>query len=94
MPNNTVRIDDLSATEFGLFPRDKPFIVQVTLDIRNSPAAHIVLSGDGASGAADHAILPPNIPGSRQFGSVRLRMAAEHLGTLQATNIAVTRRSD
>jgi hypothetical protein len=33
MPNNKVRIDDLAATEFGVFPRDKPFIVQVTLDI-------------------------------------------------------------
>ena len=94
MPNNKVRIDDLAATEFGVFPRDKPFIVQVTLDIGATPTARIVLSGDGASGTADHAILPPNIPLSRQFGAVRLAMAFPHLGTLQATNIAVTRRSD
>ncbi len=94
MPNNKVRIDDLAATEFGVFPRDKPFIVQVTLDIGATPTAHVVLSGDGASGTADHAILPPNIPLSRQFGAVRLAMAFPHLGTLQATNIAVTRRSD
>jgi hypothetical protein len=94
MPNNTVRIDDLSGTEFGTFPRDKPFIVQVTLDIGASPTAHIVLSGDGASGTADHAILPPNIPLSRQFGAVRLAMAFPHLGTLMATNIVVSRRTD
>jgi hypothetical protein len=94
MPNNKVRIDDLAATEFGVFPRDKPFIVQVTLDIGATPTAHVVLSGDGASGTADHAILPPNIPLSRQFGAVRLAMAFPHLGNLQATNIAVTRRSD
>ena len=94
MPDNTVRIDDLPATQFGTFPRDKPFIVQVTLDIRTAPTAHIVLSGDGASGTADHAILPPFIPMSRQFGAVRLAMAHPHLGTLLATNIVVSRRSD
>lgn len=94
MPNNTVRIDDFSGTEFGTFPRDKPFIVQVTLDIDTTPTAHIVLSGDGASGTADHTILPPNVPMARQFGAVRLAMAFPHLGTLQATNIAVTRRTD
>jgi hypothetical protein len=94
MPNNKVRIDDLAATEFGTFPRDKPFIVQVTLDIGATPTAHIVLSGDGADGAADHAILPPNIGMSHQFGAVRLAMQFPHLGVLQATNIAVTHRTD
>jgi hypothetical protein len=94
MPNNTVRIDDDPASEFGGFPRDKPFIVQVTLDIDDTSTAKIVLSGDGASGTADRAILPPNQPQSRQFGAVRLAMAFPHTGTLQATNIAVTRRTD
>ena len=94
MPNNKVRIDDLAATEFGKFPRDKPFIVQVTLDIGATPTAHIVLSGDGAYGTADHAILPPNLPMSRQFGAVRLAMQFPHLGTLLATNIVVSRASD
>jgi len=94
LPNNKVRIDDLAATEFGKFPRDKPFIVQVTLDIGATPTANIVLSGDGAEGTADHAILPPNIGMSHQFGAVRLAMQFPHLGTLQATNIAVTHRTD
>jgi hypothetical protein len=94
MPNNKVRIDDLAATEFGKFPRDKPFIVQVTLDIGATPTANIVLSGDGAEGTADHAILPPNIGMSHQFGAVRLAMQFPHLGSLQATNIAVTHRTD
>jgi hypothetical protein len=31
---------------------------------------------------------------SHQFGAVRLAMQFPHLGSLQATNIAVTRRSD
>jgi len=94
MPNNKVRIDDLAATEFGKFPRDKPFIVQVTLDIGAAPTARIVLSGDGADGTADHVILPPNIGLAHQFGAVRLAMQFPHLGVLQATNIAVTRRTD
>jgi len=94
LPNNKVRIDDLAATEFGKFPRDKPFIVEVTLDIGATPTAHIALSGDGADGAADHAILPPNIGLSHQFGAVRLAMQFPHLGSLQATNIAVTHRTD
>ena len=44
----------------------------------------------GNDGAADHAILPPNIGMSHQFGAVRLAMQFPHLGVLQATNIAVT----
>jgi hypothetical protein len=94
LPTNQVRIDDLSSTDFGSFTRDKPFIVQVTLDIGPTPTAHIVLAGDGASGTKDHAILPPFIPMSHQFGAVRLAMQFPNTGTLQATNISVTRRND
>lgn len=94
MPNNRVRIDDLAATEFGTFPRNKPFIVQVTLRIGATSTAHVVLSGDGASGTKDHTILPPNIPLSHQFGAVRLGMQFPHIGKMLATNIAVTRRTD
>ena len=93
-PNNTVLIDDLSSTEFGSFTRDKPFIVQVTLDIGATSTAHVVLAGDGASGTKDHNILPPNIPMAHQFGAVRLAMQFPNTGTLQATNISVTRRND
>jgi len=32
LPDNQVRIDDNETTKFGTFPRDQPFIVQVTLD--------------------------------------------------------------
>lgn len=45
MPNNKVRIDDDTDTEFGTFPRGKPFIVQVTLDIDESPSAHRTVRG-------------------------------------------------
>jgi hypothetical protein len=45
LPDNQVRIDDNETTKFGTFPRDQPFIVQVTLDTTSTPNAHFVLSG-------------------------------------------------
>jgi hypothetical protein len=95
MPNNRMRVDDVAGTEFGEFPRGAPFIVQVTFVIGPAPTAHIVLSGAGAMGTADRAITAPaSIFMARQFGSARLSVAFPHLGTLQATTIAVTRRTD
>ena len=58
LPDNQVRIDDNETTKFGTFPRDQPFIVQVTLDTTSTPKAHFVLSGAGASGIADYTIQP------------------------------------
>ena len=97
MPNGKGRIDDAPASEFGGFPRNKPFIVQVTFDIDESPTARIVLAGAGveANSIADHNItLPPRILAARQFGTVLLSMSFPHLGALRATNISVTRRKD
>lgn len=92
MPDNTVRIDDDNATKFGTFPRDQPFIVQVTLDIAVSSAnAHIVLSGAGASGTADRVITPALLNLAQQFGAVRLWMGFPHTGRFEATNIVVRR---
>jgi len=50
LKDGTVRIDDRPETAFGSFPRDQPFIAQVTLNINATPTAHIVLAGSGASG--------------------------------------------
>jgi hypothetical protein len=95
MPDNKVRIDDLDGSKFGTFPRDQPFIVQVTLDINASaPKAHVVLSGAGASGTADRDIPPPFHGMARQFGAVRLWMGFPHTGRFDATNIVVTRKTD
>lgn len=92
MPDNTVRIDDVEASKFGGFPRDAPFIVQVTLDIQPSSAtAHIVLSGAGAEGTKDHIIPTALLNQARQFGNVRLSMDFPHLGQFHATNIVVRR---
>jgi hypothetical protein len=92
MPDNTVRIDDNDAARFGTFPRDQLFIVQVTLKIDATPTAHILLSGAGASGEMDYAILPPFVPYARQYGSVRLWQGLPWSGFFLAENIVVSRK--
>jgi len=95
MPDNRVRIDDKDDTKFGSFPRDQPFIVQVTLNISASAAtARIVLSGAGASGQADYNIIPALRPMARQFGAIRIWMGFPWTGAFDATNIVVTRRTN
>lgn len=93
--DNHIRIDDNEATKFGSFPRDQPFIVQVTLNINASAStAHIVLSGAGASGERDYTVIPPLQSLSRQFGAIRLWQGFPHMGAFDATNIAVTRKTN
>jgi hypothetical protein len=94
-PQNQIRIDDNSSTSFGTFPRDKPFIVQVTLDINSSAStAHIVLAGDGAAGVRDYTILSPFQFDSRQFGAIRLWQGFPHTGAFNATNVVVTKAGE
>jgi hypothetical protein len=93
MPDDKVRIDDDDASKFGLFPRDQPFIVQVTLDINSSsPSAHIVLSGAGTRRAADRSSSPPAPwrSGSAPSGWDGL----PNTGRFDATNIVVSRSND
>jgi hypothetical protein len=88
---NKVRLDDDAATDFGEFPRGRPFLVQVTLTTGPTSTARIVLSGDGATGAADRTILTAFSPQAREFGAIRLWMGPEHLGEFKAANVVVTR---
>jgi len=95
MHENQVRIDDNEGTRFGSFPRNQPFIVQVTLNINASAStAHIVLAGAGASGEKDYSILTPLQNLSRQFGAVRVWQGFPNTGAFDATIIAVTRRTN
>jgi hypothetical protein len=95
MPDNRVRINDNAATDFGVFPRNQPFILQVTLKIAAMGAtAHVVLSGAGASGAKDHTIASAFLPMARQFGAIRIWMGFPWTGAFDATNIVVTRKTD
>lgn len=90
---NHIRIDDIDGTTFGSFPRDQPFIVQVTLNINASAStAHIVLSGAGATGERDYSILPVFQNLSRQFGAMRVWQGFPHTGSFDVTNITVTRK--
>lgn len=93
MPDNRVRIDDDDDNMFGQFPRNQVFIVQVTLDINDtSPNARIILSGAGASGEANHTVIPALRPQAQQFGAVRIWMGFPHTGAFQATNVLLQRK--
>jgi hypothetical protein len=94
LPDNQVRIDDNETTKFGTFPRDQPFIVQVTLDATSTPNAHFVLSGAGASGIADYTIQPSLQQFARQFGAIRLLIGFPHIGEYYATTVVITRRNN
>jgi hypothetical protein len=91
MPDNTVRIDHNDATRFGTFPRDQEFILQVTLKVNATPTARILLSGAGASGETEYAILPAYVSRARQYGAVRLWLGFPWPGFFTATNIVVKR---
>ena len=84
LPDNQVRIDDNETTKFGTFPRDQPFIVQVTLDTTSTPKAHFVLSGAGASGITDYTIQPSLQEFAHQFGAIRLWIGFPHIAETAA----------
>ena len=94
MPDNTVRVDDDDATKFGSFQRNQPFVVQVTLNIAaTASTAHIALGGATASGEKDVTITGPFQSQSRDFGAIRIWQGFPHVGGFDATNIAVTRKT-
>jgi hypothetical protein len=89
---NKVRIDDAPGTDFGSFPRDQVFLVQVTLNIAAAQStARIRLSGGSAGGDSTYTLPPPSHFLSRQFGAIRLWQGFLNTGGFDATNIVVTR---
>jgi len=95
MTDNSIRIDDRDGTNFGHYPKDSAFIVQVTININaTAPTAHIVLAGAGASGITDYNILSPFIGLAQSFGAVRFWMGFPWVGSFDATTILVTRRNN
>lgn len=90
MPNDTVRLDDNGATEFGSFPRNQPFHIEATLTVAVQSSVRVVLSG-GASGDKTYVLPPPSQPRSQQFSNVRIWQGFLQNGAFQATNIVVTR---
>jgi hypothetical protein len=89
LPTNQVEIDDKPATDFGLFPRDTPFDLFVTLNTSASPpTATIGITGGGASGSTTYTITSPNA--AHQFDAVTLWMGYNWTGYFQATDVTVT----
>jgi hypothetical protein len=89
---NKVRVDDNPATDFGSFPRDQVFLVEVILNISAAQStARIILSGGSASGDSTYTLPPPSHFLSRQFGAIRLWQGFLNTGGFDATNIVVTR---
>ncbi len=89
LENNTVRIDDEAGSVFGTFPRDQAFVVSVTLTISGgTTTAHVDLLG-GASGSADHALVPAVL--AHQFGAVRFWMGFPWTGSFYVGDVIVTR---
>jgi hypothetical protein len=93
-PENNVRIDDTESTRFGQFPRDQPFIVQVTLTIGVQSTARIILSGAGASGDTTYTVPPPFNSRAQQFGAIRVWQGFPHTGAFEVTNIVVSKKKD
>ncbi len=94
--DNRVRIDDDDSTDFGTFPRDKVFSVQVILNINASPSVHIELSGNGASGEAYHDVSQFGLHLVRDFGfgGVTFWIGIQALGTFYTANVLVTRETE
>ena len=71
LPSNTARIDDIGA-EFGSFPRNAGFIVQVILTIEASGATAFVVLTGSASGAQEAPVQPPFQNLAPQFAAVKV----------------------
>jgi hypothetical protein len=94
MPDNKVRLDDVSVTEFGTFARDQPFHVDVKLTVAAQSTAQITLSG-AASGATNYTLQPPFQGPAHGFSQIRVwqgfTLSPPITGAFDATNIVVSR---
>jgi hypothetical protein len=90
MPDNKVRFDDDGTTEFGSFPRNQPFHIQVTLTVGPQSAVRVVLSG-GATGDKTYVMSQESQFRSQQFSAVRIWQGFLQNGAFQMTNIVVSR---
>jgi hypothetical protein len=90
LANNTVRIND-TGPEFGSFPRDTAFIVQVVLTIGAAGSTALVVL---ESGQQEAAVQPPFQDLAPQFAAVRVWQGFPNTGAFDATNITVSKAVD
>jgi hypothetical protein len=90
LPDNRARVDDVGV-EFGSFPRNAAFIVQVALNIQTSGSTATVVLTGSASGAQEVSVQPPFQHLAPQFGAVKLWQGWEDTGGFEATDIVVSR---
>jgi hypothetical protein len=93
LPTNQARIDDIGV-EFGSFPRNAAFIVQVILTIAASGSTALVLLTGSAAGAQEAVVQEPFQSLAPQFGAVKVWQGFPNTGSFDATNIVVTQASD
>ena len=92
MPQNNVRINDVDADRFGTFPRDRTFVVSITVDTTASPfKATISLTGAGGTASGSKDVTLPSL--AAQFGAVRFFMGFPHTGSFFFDDVLVTRRN-
>ena len=93
LPTNRARIDDIGV-EFGSFPRNAGFIVQVILTVAASSSRALVVLTGSASGAQEAVVQAPFQNLAPLFGSVKVWQGFPNTGSFDVTNIQVTRASD
>jgi hypothetical protein len=91
--NNVARIDDIGP-EFGTFPRNAAFLVQVALNVQASSSTVTVALTGSASGTQEAAVQPPFEHLAPEFRVVRLWQGFGDNGGFDATNIVVSIATD
>lgn len=93
MQDNTIRINHDDSTKFGTFPRDTPFLVDVSLNIGPDSSGRVSVSSAATDPAsAEFTVPPPFRAAAQQFGAIRVWMGFPWTGEFQVTNI-VARKS-
>ena len=93
LPSNKARIDDVGP-EFGSFPRDAGFLVQVILTVNAPSSTVLVVLTGSASGSMEATVQPPFQDLTPQFGAVKVWQGFPNTGSFDATNLLVTVASD
>ncbi len=94
MPEGDIRIDDDESLRFGSFPKDKNFVLSISMNITETSAtADITVTGHGASGNKVVNVKPLFLPVARQFGACTFWIGYQHNASFYVDDIMVTRKN-